>query len=792
MNPDYAFEKLKILFSTINTETINSEADTRVKIIDKILIDSLGWNENNIKREEKNIAGFTDYVLSINDIPYLVVEAKKTGAYFEIPLSYNRRRYKINGAISSVANLTGAIIQARNYCLNIGVRFAAITNGIQFVIFPAFTRGKRWDDAECVIFRDKEDIINHFNIFWNILSLENISDGSLINYLDGRKLSYEFNKIYSNIQNKNQKWTRNRLYTYLRPICEFVFTELLDKAKSSVLKECYIYERSNRNLGTNFKEIFIDKLPHFAANYKIKDFYEREKKAGAFQKEILTAIYNEEPQPLVLLLGGVGVGKSTFIHRFFKIVLEDKETLFWFCLDFRSSSFDDSTIEDFVYHQLLEQFKTLYLPKVDTLLNDVGFNHDENDVVKYIKSLFNLLKKLRFTIILTIDNVDQHDYLFQENLFIFSNHICNDLNILTILAIREETFIQSTQTGVFDAYHIPKFHISSPNFLNMIKKRIEFSISLLKNTDILKRLRLNKKKSIVGELTHYFEIMLRSLSKDNNQSRLIVRFFDNISVGNMREALMMFNCFLISGNTNINEMFQKEKDNLDTFQIGFHQLLKSIMLDEYRFYCSERSHIANLFDFDYSISHSHFNQLRILDILSEKNNAKSKIGRGYILIEEIIQIFESISISKDVVLDCLKRMVVHDLVIFDNQSKTLIKDAYYVKITPAGFLYLNDLIYSFIYLDAVAVDTPISDKETYNEIKKHLNLSDLPNRIYKTKIFIKYLIQSEHIELDNNPSLISNIHIKKTYSESLRNKFNEFVNYITVKASIETKDDYYV
>ena len=128
-------------------------------------------------------------------------------------------------------------------------------------------------------------------------------------------------------------------------------------------------------------------------------------------------------------------------------------------------------------------------------------------------------------------------------------------------------------------------------------------------------------------------------------------------------------------------------------------------------------------------------------------------------------------------------MVIYDLVIFDNQSKTLIKDAYYVKITPAGFLYLNNLIYSF---------TPISDKETYNEIKKHLNLNDLPNRIYKTKIFIKYLIQSEHIELDNNPSLISNIHIKKTYSESLKNKFNEFVKYIINKASIKTQDDYYV
>lgn len=162
MNSEDAFINFKALQSTIDFKNINSEADTRCKIIDKILIDCLGWSENNLTREDKNFVGFTDYILKINDIPYLIIEAKKTGVYFEIPNDYNKRRYKITGIISTIKNLNEAINQIRNYCINTGIRFAVITNGYQYIVFSAFSQGKKWEDVECIIFKSIEDISRIF------------------------------------------------------------------------------------------------------------------------------------------------------------------------------------------------------------------------------------------------------------------------------------------------------------------------------------------------------------------------------------------------------------------------------------------------------------------------------------------------------------------------------------------------------------------------------------------------------------------------------------------------------
>jgi len=787
-DPEKAFSSMENLMESYSIEQLKTEADTRCKIIDKLFIDILGWNENDIVREDPNDSGFSDYIFKINNIPYFIVEAKKAGSVFELPKTLNRRKYKITGIIKKINNLYEAILQARSYCIDTGINYGIVTNGYQYLIFPAFSPNKKWSDIDCIVFNGLNDIFNNFPLFWNILSKEAVADGSLFEYIEKGVQNLTFKKIYDDIHNKDQKWSRNRLYTYLRPICDFVFTELLDEAKSKVLNECYVFERSNRNLGSNLDEMFIDKLPFFSENLAIKDIYEKEKRAGVFEKEFNKKL---EDASLLLLLGGVGSGKSTFLHRFFKIVQSKKENLFWFYFDFRDSPFEESKIEEYIINSIYRQFKEKYEPRVIEILSEIGFDIDQKDKNKYIYHLFNLLKRIGISIVLIIDNVDQHDYNFQEKLFIFSNYISKELKVLTILSIREETFLQSTQTGVFDAYDVPKFHISSPNFLNLIRKRIEFAIDLIQS-ETYKKSSQEINEDIKKELIHYFEILSRSLTKENSQSRRIVRFFDSISVGNMREALSMFNSFLISGNTNINEMFQKEKSAHDVFQIAFHQMLKSIMLDEYRYYCSERSRIANLFDFDKSLDTSHFNQLRILKVLIDKENTKSKIGRGYYEIDLLISIFSQLNVNKDIVIDDLKRLSFLSLVIYDNQSKTNVEFASYVKVTASGKLYFNELIYQFGYLDAIIVDTPISSEVYYTEIRRLINDNDLSSRILKTKYFIKYIIEAERLEIENNPVLINNEYVNSIFSEKIKLSFNDFVRARQANLSFGDIEDFLI
>lgn len=354
-----------------------------------------------------------------------------------------------------------------------------------------------------------------------------------------------------------------------------------------------------------------------------------------------------------------------------------------------------------------------------------------------------------------------------------------NFNTLVVIAIREETFVSSTRTGAFDAFYIQKFHISSPNFLRMILKRINFTIGLVQT---------DEREIPKDKLIKYLEILRDSLIIDNKQAKYIVSFIDSVSVGNMREALRMFNNFIVSGNTNIKEIFTRYAES-GSYQLSFHQFIKSIMFGEFKYYSQERSHIMNLFDFDPSITDSCFNLLKILKFLLYRSNKRSSIGRGYVEIDELIEIFESVSIKKEVVIDSLLRLSTFNLCEYDNQSKTGIKNANYVKITAAGKYYLLYLVNEFQYVDAVLIDTPISDDDVFANIKKTINSVDLDKRINRTNQFLEYLSKTEEEEHKSHPEYLHHELTNKKFCDDIVQKFTYFKNGISKKLDILTEQD---
>ena len=69
-----------------------NEADTRFQIIDRLLREVLGWPTQAFRMEHSTIEGFADYhLLRPNGKPALIVEAKRTGVYFDLPANFNHK-----------------------------------------------------------------------------------------------------------------------------------------------------------------------------------------------------------------------------------------------------------------------------------------------------------------------------------------------------------------------------------------------------------------------------------------------------------------------------------------------------------------------------------------------------------------------------------------------------------------------------------------------------------------------------------------------------------------------------
>src|SRR5260370_39318033 len=71
-----------------------NEATTRLQLIDRIFFECLGWDRNDVTAEEAHDGQYADYTF---DVPrkLLIVEAKKEGVYFELPVGLSNLEYSI-------------------------------------------------------------------------------------------------------------------------------------------------------------------------------------------------------------------------------------------------------------------------------------------------------------------------------------------------------------------------------------------------------------------------------------------------------------------------------------------------------------------------------------------------------------------------------------------------------------------------------------------------------------------------------------------------------------------------
>ena len=122
-----------------------TEADTRAKVIDRVLKEALGWPEDTFNREVPVHEGYLDYLLTYGKRNLVVIEAKREGIPFEVPKTLKtRRKYKISGSIKTDPHIKEAIEQTHYYSIEIPVRYAVATNGLCQALCVKRKEGTSW------------------------------------------------------------------------------------------------------------------------------------------------------------------------------------------------------------------------------------------------------------------------------------------------------------------------------------------------------------------------------------------------------------------------------------------------------------------------------------------------------------------------------------------------------------------------------------------------------------------------------------------------------------------------
>lgn len=120
-----------------------NEANTRLHIIDRLLVECLGWPKEPDKfRVEVHTDGeYQDYVLGSPEM--VIWEAKRSGIYFDFPADATKKSIQSINEIFAVSKTAQAAMrQVQGYCNDSGVEFAVVCNGHQLIAFAAIRIGQ--------------------------------------------------------------------------------------------------------------------------------------------------------------------------------------------------------------------------------------------------------------------------------------------------------------------------------------------------------------------------------------------------------------------------------------------------------------------------------------------------------------------------------------------------------------------------------------------------------------------------------------------------------------------------
>jgi len=618
---------------------------------------------------------------------------------------------------------------------------------------------------------------------------------SAFNFLSYTAITEDFS-LQKNLANKKKSkgeafYPKNHITSYNATVTNNnyagIFNLIARKYLSNIplddkdfMKNCYVSDKGEHDsLQKNVRGFIYDSLTPYFKNLGVKEFSD-DKKGGAFGLKIQDLIKKQNLESVMILFGGRGAGKSTFIERllFYIKPIEVVKYSIIGIINLIDSSQNKEELTKEIWKSLLfkidadailqgsqEDLLNLFLPEYEIFEKQFLIKYEESSEERQKLILGFLSEKLADTkycctrlslywkqkskgLIIVLDNLDQLSPELQDVCFLTSMEISRKLNCLVIISMREERYFNAKSRGALDAYHTNGFHIASPVITKVLMKRIGYILDKIdKSTDLEGEFDIYSEKQLTT-VKDFLIICSKGLKNENSALSQFIRFSTH---GDVRRALSFFKSFLTSGYTNINEMTSKK-----SWTFLKHQVLKPIMIPERFFYDEMSSHIPNIFKVRDDVNGSHFTGLRILSFLREKshdNNSAGLVDCSY-----LVQIFEvKFNMKEDCKLNLdffLQRGYIESNNRLDIYSDSIDK----VRITDAGKYLLDFLYMDFTYIDLICIDTAVFSESLCNELinyssdeielyyKNQLHERIL-SRIEKTGKFISYLKAFEMDEL---------------------------------------------
>lgn len=743
-----------------------NEANTRFKFIDRILLSSLGWDHQDLSVEDNYNEKYTDYTFNLFR-SVAILEAKKTGIYFELPIGKKDLIRPLKTIIKDNPKIKDAIIQVKGYCSDRSVQIAIISNGWQFLAFI----GNRSDsipvlDGNALVVDSLDCFLKNYKEVWNCLSKIGFQQEYLYKKLLGKSEKELPPKLASTIYRYPGIKDRNPFQTDLEIISEVVLEDVItqDDLEDEFLNDCYCKSGALSSYSLVSREILNTRYDYLFHTDNKKSSLNKVASKKGISPELEDVFANSLSKRPVLLVGDVGVGKSTFID-YLRLVEAPKvfEKALSFKIDLGSKAIIDLNIkkaivdviikqltdiysidieeDDFVrhcYHVELEKFKSsvkvkrLYDIDVEKAIEkEIEFLTEKVDnKLAHLKSaLLYICKSQKKQIITFIDNCDQRSDNDQESAFLVAQEFAKDWPMIVFVSLRPETFHRTKkEKGALSGYLTKAFTIPPPRLDEVIKKRLKFAQRITSGEIPLSIL---ENQTSFSKLDVLLDIFIDSIDTNND----LMTFLNNVSNENVRKAIELITKFFGSGHVDTEKILDIYNDQ-GYYRVPTHELLRAVIYGENVHYSPSNSEIINVFDVRHHNPNEHFIVLILLALLDDYS--KNNRNHGFILISDVYNYLQALGYTTSQIDSVLN--FTYSRLMFETSQKGDLLDTdnseLLIRATNVGMYHLRFLINSFTYIDAMIVDTPIFNEEKKAEI---LNVYTIQERLKRAEIFKNYL-----------------------------------------------------
>lgn len=702
----------------------------------------------------------------------MIIEAKREGVFFELPLGLKRRTYKIDSLFEKDTKIRAAVEQVLGYCHQRGVTIGGVSNGTQLIIFVASRNdGISPLEGKAIVYNSLDEIYNNYLEFWQYLSMAGIAEKRIEKELLGISVPILPAKLSTKLDDYPGTKNRNSIQADLQILSDLLLEELItnEEIEEDFLKTTYCssgalsqYALTSKNILQSRYSLLHDKnvdTPVLESMYSKK----------GISKNFSVKEFSKRP---ILLLGDVGAGKTMFIKNFIKIEAKEiiKETISLY-VDLGSKAAFTSDLKEFfldeiarllledynidihernvvrgVYNIKLQRFeKGIYGDLKESAPNDYKKHEIEylssliNNKEEHLKhSLHHISSGRNKQVVIFMDNVDQRNDSIQEDAFFISQEIAANWEATFFLTLRPQTYYKSKIDGALTGYHPKAFTIAPPRVDEVILKRLFFAKQIAKGERKITSLNSNILFKL-NTLHKYLEILEASF-KYNKE---LIEFVDNISYGNIRLALEFITTFISSGHVDTEKIFQKDEEHIDRndgkrYIVPLHEFLRAIIYGDHKYYYSSATCITNVFDLYENDPKEHFIVSIILDYL---NRASSKSKFGFVETNEVVGYVQKLGFNQEQTYRALMFSTVQKLIETEarKKPKSIADISKSIRITTLGAYHVQKLVSRFVYMDAIIVDTPILDS---NYRQKLANTDFISERLDRVEQFRLYLDNS--------------------------------------------------